>query len=681
MPAFSRIRAADVEPAVDWLLADARRQIEALATGGGRFDWANLAEPLEQIEERLNRAWAPIGHLHSVADSPALRDAYNACLPKLADYAAEIGQKERLYHAYRSIRTTSGQSTSGDHQLSSAQRRVIENALRDFRLAGVDLDPGNKARYRDIVSRLAELGSRFEENVLDATQGWKKQITLAADLAGLPESARGLLASAARRENIDGWLVGLDFPSYYPFVTFSDDPSLRAEIYEAYTTRASDEGPHAGTWDNSATMEEILALRHEQARTLGYPNFAELSLAKKMAPSTDRVMSFLTELATRSKPAAERELAELTEFARSCDGATDVEAWNISYYSEKLRAQRFAFSQEDLRPYFPAPKVLEGLFEIVRRLYGISIGPGGPGRPSAPVDVWHPDVEFYEIRDAAGGRRGDFYLDLYARPHKRGGAWMDECAVRARVGDRIQLPAAFITCNFAPPVDDAPALLTHDEVTTLFHEFGHGLHHLLTAIDHPSISGINGVAWDAIELPSQIMENWCWQPEALSLCSGHHETGEPLPRHLVDRLNAAKTFQSGMRMVRQLEFAILDFRLHLEYEPGKGGRLRELMDDVRGQVAVITPPPFNRFAHAFTHVFGGGYAAGYYSYKWAEALSCDAFDRFEADGIFNPDTGQDFLRSILEPGGSRDPMELFVAFRGREPSIDALLRHSGLIHT
>jgi len=550
---------------------------------------------------------------------------------------------------------------------------VVDNALRDFRLAGVDLPPEKQRRYREIQQRLARLTSRFEENLLDATQAWSKQITDVRRLAGLPESARAQARQAAEQRNQEGWVFTLEFPSYYAVMTYADDAGLRREVYEAYVTRASDQGPHAGKWDNGPIMEEILALRHELAQLLGFANYAERSLATKMAPSPEKVMAFLRDLADRSLGQAQEELEELKRFAREQYGVEELAAWDISYYSEKLRQRRYALSDEDLRPYFPEDRVLPGLFEVVKRLYGLEI------RRLEGIETWHDDVRFYEIRDAEGRLRGQFYVDLYARPKKRGGAWMDVCISRMRRADgSVQTPVAYLTCNLTPPVGDKPALFTHDEVITLFHEFGHGLHHMLTTVDYASVAGISGVAWDAVELPSQFMENWCWQREALDLIAGHYRTGEPLPDELFDKMIAARNFQAGMQMVRQLEFSLFDFRLHLEYDPETGARIQQILDEVRAEVAVVRPPVYNRFQHGFAHIFAGGYAAGYYSYKWAEVLSSDAFGRFEEEGIFNRETGLAFLETILEQGGARDPMDLFKEFRGREPEIEALLRHSGI---
>ncbi|MCB1879598.1 MAG: M3 family metallopeptidase, partial [Gammaproteobacteria bacterium] len=595
-----------------------------------------------------------------------LRQVYNACLPKLSEYATEMGQNERLFNAYQAV-------AEGSEELDPAQRKLLQNSLRDFHLSGVDLPAEKKARFKEISQQLSKLASQFEENLLDATNAWSKLITDQSELAGLPESALQLARQTAQqRGEPEGWMLTLEFPSYLPVMTYADNRELRRELYTAFSTRASDQGPHAGQWDNSEIIEQILRLRHEQAQLLGFDNYADRSLAKKMAESSEQVMEFLNDLTARSHRQAETELAELRSFAAELYRATELEAWDIGYFSEKLRQQRYDITQEELKPYFPETRVLPGMFAVVKRLYGIEIS------EVKGVDRWHPDVRFFEIRSHQGELRGQFYLDLYARPKKRGGAWMDGCIDRMFSDDCDQIPVAYLTCNFSPPVGGKPALFTHDEVQTLFHEFGHGLHHLLTRVDYPGVAGINGVAWDAVELPSQFMENWCWERPALDLISGHIESGERIPAALYQKMRAAKNFQSGMQMVRQLEFSLFDFRIHREYQPEHGGRVYEILNQVREQVAVVRPPAFNRFAHGFSHIFAGGYAAGYFSYKWAEVLSADAFSLFEERGIFDPETGASFLRNILEQGGSRDAMELFIAFRGREPSIDALLQHSGI---
>ena len=667
LPAFSRIRPEHVEPAIDVLLQHNRDAIQARLDAGGPFTWENFVEPLEALDDRLSQAWSPVSHMNSVVNSDALRDAYNACLPKLSDYATEMGQNEALFHAWRAVGDAADRL-----QLDTAQRKVLDNALRDFRLSGVALPAAQQARFKEIQQRLSQLTSKYEENILDATNAWTKLIKDESALKGLPDSARAMAAQAASERDQSGWLLTLEFPSYHADMTYADDRALRQAVYTAFATRASDQGPDAGKWDNSALMEEILALRHELAQLLEFANYAERSLATKMADKPQDVLDFLYDLADKSLPGARRELEELRHFAREAHGADELEAWDTAYYAEKLRQHRYDISQEELKPYFPETRVVPGMFAVVERLYGLQIS------AVDGIDVWHPDVRFYAIRDRQGQLRGQFFLDLYARQHKRGGAWMDECVTRMRKTDGIQTPVAYLTCNLSPPIGDTPAQFTHDEVITLFHEFGHGLHHMLTRIDYPAVSGINGVEWDAVELPSQFMENWCWEHEALDLIAGHWESGAPLPEELFTKMNAARQFQAGMQMVRQIEFSLFDFRMYQEFDPDQGGRIYAILDEVRDRVAVLKPPAFNRFPHAFSHIFSGGYAAGYYSYKWAEVLSSDAFARFEEDGIFNAETGAQFLHSVLEVGGSRDAMISFTEFRGREPTIDALLRHCGV---
>ena len=667
LPRFSRIRPEHTEPALDHLLREGRRVVAELSDFEGVHTWDSLVKPMEDLDDRINRAWSPVRHLHAVADNADLRETYNDCLPRLSEYATELGQNENLFSGYESIA-----GSAQFDELDYAQRKTITNALRDFRLAGVELAPEQKSRYKSLSTRLSELSSKFSENVLDATQGWKKHITDAAQLSGLPSTIRDFARAIAEREGLSGWVLTLEAPCYFPVMSHADDARLRYEMYEASTTRASDQGPDAGRWDNSALIDEILTARHEKATLLGFANFAEYSLATKMARHTDEVLGFLHDLAGRAKPVAQTELAELKEYAAEEHAIEHLEPWDIPYYSEKLREHRYQISQEELRGYFGIDRVLDGLFEVAHRLYGISI------ETVSRAEVWNPDVELYVIHDQDNQVRGHFYLDLYSRPHKRGGAWMDECVGRRRDGASLQTPVAYIVCNFTPPVAGNPTRLTHDEVTTLFHEFGHGLHHLLTLVDYSSVAGINGVAWDAVELPSQLMENWCWEPQTVKLVTRHYETGESLPDSLFERLLAARNFQAGMKMIRQLEFALFDFRVHLECDPSRGGRVQEMLARVRREVAVVHPPAFNRFAHSFSHVFGGGYAAGYYSYLWAGVLSSDAFSRFEASGVFNRETGLAFMGSVLEQGGSRDAMDLFVEFRGREPNVKALLRHSGI---
>ncbi|MBK1700581.1 oligopeptidase A [Thiococcus pfennigii] len=664
LPAFTQIRPEHVEPAIDQLLARCRARIAELTAPDHLPTWESFVEPLDLADDELSRAWSPVSHLNGVMNSEALRAAYNACLPKLTDYGTEVGQNEALFRAYQAV--------AGQEHLDAAQRKVLENALRDFHLSGVDLPPEKKARYKEISLALSQLTSRFSDNLLDATNAWSKRIDDEAALAGLPASARELAAQTATQRGETGFLLTLDLPSYLPVMTYADDRALRREVYEAFGTRASDQGPHAGQWDNGEVMEQILALRHELAQLLGFANYAERSLATKMARSCDQVVAFLEDLAARSIGRARAELEEVAAFARDQHGLDRLEPWDVAYYSEKLRVHRYAISQEDLRPYFPLPRVLGGLFGVVERLFDIRI------REVEGVETWHPDVRFFEIRDAGGTLRGQFYLDPFARQNKRGGAWMDVCTNRIHTTAYDQLPVAYLVCNFAPPIGERPSLLTHNEVETLFHEFGHGLHHMLTRVDYPAVAGINGVPWDAVELPSQFLENWCWERASLDLIAAHWESGAPLPEDLFARMLAAKNFQSGMQMVRQLEFALFDFRLHREYDPARGGRVYEILDAVRDQVAVIKPPPFHRFAHGFSHIFAGGYAAGYYSYKWAEVLSADAFSLFEERGVLDTETGRSFRENILEQGGAADAMDLFVRFRGREPRVDALLRHAGI---
>ena len=670
LPPFSAIQPEHVEPAISQLIDANRKHLQALLSDLQQPSWDNLVAPLEAQGDLLDQAWSPVSHLNAVCNNDALRTAYNNSLALLTEYGTEVSQNTELYNAYQQL------ADSEDYgRLTQAQKQAVDNALRDFRLGGVALDGEQKKRFGAIQKRLSELSTQFSNNVLDATQAWFKHFTDAEALAGLPESALAQAAQAAAQKQLSGYVVTLDFPSYLAVMMYADNRQLREEMYTAYVTRASADGKKAdgssaAQWDNSALITETLALRHELAQLLGFANYAERSLASKMAESTQQVLDFLNELAQKSRPLAERDIQELRDFAATQD-CTDLQPWDMTYFSEKLRVEKYAISQEELRPYFPAERVITGMFDVVKRLYDIDIV------QVAVFDSWHPDVRFYHIFKN-GEKIASFYLDLFAREHKRGGAWMADCRVRRKTDTGTQLPVAFLTCNFTPPVGDTPSLLTHDEVTTLFHEFGHGLHHMLTQIDVAAVSGINGVAWDAVELPSQFLENWCWEPEAIPLISAHYQTAEPLPQALLDKMLAAKNFQSGMQMVRQLEFSLFDFRLHAEYDPANPQDPQAVLDQVRRDVAVVQAPAFNRFQNSFSHIFAGGYAAGYYSYKWAEVLSADAFSRFEEEGIFNAQTGESFLHEILQQGGSKAPMELFINFRGREPSIDALLRHSGL---
>ncbi|WP_286787286.1 MULTISPECIES: oligopeptidase A [unclassified Pseudomonas] len=666
LPPYSAIKPEFVEPAIDQILADNRAAIaELLKTQKENPTWQGLVVAFDELNDRLGQAWSPVTHLNAVCNNPDLRTAYEACLPKLSAYSTEIGQNKDLFEAYRKL--SESEEAKG---FDAAQKKILDNALRDFRLSGIDLPPEQQKRYGEIQSRKSELSSKFSNQLLDATQAWTKHVTDESALAGLPDSAKAQMAAAAQAKGLDGWLINLEFPSYYAVMTYADDRALREEVYAAYCTRASDQGPNAGQFNNGPVMEEILDLRQELARLLGYANYAELSLATKMAESSEQVLSFLRDLAQRSKPFAQRDLDQLKAFAAE-HGVAELKSWDTGYFAEKLRQARYSLSQEELRAYFPVDKVLSGLFAVVQKLYGIEISEIKEG-----FDKWHPDVRLFEITEN-GKHVGRFFFDLYARANKRGGAWMDGARDKRRnaQGELIN-PIAYLVCNFTPASGGKPALLTHDEVTTLFHEFGHGLHHLLTRIEHAGVSGINGVAWDAVELPSQFMENWCWEPEGLALISGHYETGEPLPQELLDKMLAAKNFQSGLMMVRQLEFSLFDFELHATH--GDGRSVLDVLESIRDEVSVMRPPAYNRFANSFAHIFAGGYAAGYYSYKWAEVLSADAFSKFEEEGVFNAETGRAFREAVLARGGSLEPMVLFVDFRGREPSIDALLRHSGL---
>lgn len=665
LPPFSSIRPEHVKPAIEQILADNRAAIaRILAQQNGTPTWAGLVLAMDELHDRLGKAWSPVSHLNAVCNSAELRDAYEGCLPLLSAYWTELGQNPELFKAYEAL-ANSPESKGYD----VAQKTILEHALRDFRLSGIDLPADQQQRYAEIQTRLSELGSRFSNQLLDATQAWTKHVTDEAALAGLTDSAKAQMQAAAQAKELDGWLISLEFPSYFAVMTYAEDRALREEVYAAYCTRASDQGPNAGQNDNGPVMQEILDLRQELSHLLGFKNFAELSLATKMAETPEQVLNFLRDLAVRSKPFAAQDLEQLKAYAAE-QGCPNLSSWDASYFGEKLREARYSVSQEALREYFPIDKVLGGLFAIVQKLYGIQI------RELNDFERWHPDVRLFEIEEN-GQHVGRFYFDLYARANKRGGAWMDGARDRRRTaGGDLQAPVAYLVCNFTPAVGGKPALLTHDEVTTLFHEFGHGLHHLLTRVEHAGASGINGVAWDAVELPSQFMENWCWEPEGLALISGHYETGAPLPQDLLEKMLAAKNFQSGLMMVRQLEFSLFDFELHATH--GDGRSVLDVIEAIRAEVAVMRPPAYNRFANSFAHIFAGGYAAGYYSYKWAEVLSADAFSRFEEEGVLNPATGAAFRDAILAKGGSQEPMALFVAFRGREPSIDALLRHSGL---
>ncbi len=665
LPAFSAIRPDHINPAIDQILAEYRTAVDHLTADPSARSFDRLLAPLERWEERLSRAWAPVSHLHGVKDSPALREAYSSALEKLTEHSTELGQNRALFEAVEAVR-----NDAGYNQLDRPRQTLVEDSLRGFRLSGVALQGAPRERFRRIQTELSKVETEFEEAVLDATDAWTRPVS-DDELAGLPDSARQLLRGAADEHGQDGHMATLKGPVVQAILTYADDRALREEVYTAYQTRASDQGPHGGRFDNSGRLDRILALRHEAAQLLGYASAAHVSLADKMAATPDRVLGFLRDLAQRARPVAERELAELRLFAREALGIADLMPWDVGYASEKLRQRQFDFSEEDLKPYFPLDRVLDGLFDIAAKVFGVSF------RSRIDVDVWDDDVRYYDVLDRDDSVLAGFYVDLHARPAKRGGAWMDVC--RARYADnQLQPPIAFLTCNFPPALEGMPALLTHDEVLTLFHEFGHGLHHMLTEVDWPSVGGISGVEWDAVELPSQFMENYGWQRESLNLFARHWQTGDPLPDALFDKMLAAKHFHAGLFLVRQLEFGLFDFRVHLEFDPERGARALELLDEVRDEIAVIRPPSWQRFPHAFTHIFAGGYAAGYYSYLWAEVLSADAFAAFEEAGIFDHATGERYRREILAVGGSRPALESFVAFRGREPQPEALLKSYGL---
>ncbi len=667
LPRFAEIKPEHVAPAIEQLLAENRALIARLLSDSAPPTWQNFVAPMEDANERVSRAWGPVGHLNAVMNSPELREVYNATLPKITQYYAELGQNLALFVKFKALRNS--KEFAG---LSPARKKIIENELRDFRLGGAELPDAQKARYLEIQERLSELSSRFSDNLLDATNDYMLVVESKDELSGLPDDVLQAAQEAAQAASKPGWLFTLKAPSYGPLMQYADNRALREKMYRAYGTRASEFGKPE--FDNTALMDEIVKLRGEEARLLGFANYGELSLASKMANSPQQVVEFMRELAQRARPFAEKDLAELREFARTELGISDLQSWDVGYASEKLREQRYAFSEQEVKQYFPENAVLPGMFKLVETLYGLQIKPA-----SAPV--WHDDVRFFDIRNVQGQLVGQFYLDLYARNSKRGGAWMDDVITRRRLEKGIQTPVAYLNCNFSPPVGGKPALFTHDEVITLFHEFGHGLHHLLTEVEDLGVSGINGVEWDAVELPSQFMENFCWEWDVVHGMTRNSETGETLPRKLFDKMLAAKNFQSGLQTLRQIEFSLFDMLMHSNFEAGGGKSILQLLDDVRAEVAVLIPPAFQRFPHSFSHIFSGGYAAGYYSYKWAEVLSADAYSMFEENGVLNPDVGARFRSEILAMGGSRGAMQSFAAFRGREPSLDALLRHNGLLET
>jgi oligopeptidase A len=664
LPRFDAIRPEHLTPAVDQLLAEGRGAVadamQAPAT------WEAFVAPLEDANERLGRAWGQVAHLHAVMDQPPLREVYNANLPKVSQYWTELGQNQRLFEKYKELH-----ASPEFQSLSRARRKIVENALRDFRLGGAELPPDRKKRYAEIQEELARLGAKFSENLLDATNAFSIVID-DERISGIPEDVLLAAREAALKEDKPGWKFTLHMPSYLPVMQYADDRALRETLYRENATLAAEFGKPE--WDNTPLIARSVTLRRELARLLGYANYAEVSLTPKMADSPAQVLAFLDELARHARPFAERDVAELREFAKRELQIDELQAWDLAYASEKLRAKRYAFSDQEVKQYFPEDVVLSGLFRVTETLYRIKIVP-------AKAPAWHEDVRFFDLRDAAGALVGQFYIDLYARETKRGGAWMDDAIARRRKGAHIQTPVAYLNTNFSRPVGGKPALFTHDEVLTLFHEFGHGLHHLLTRVDDLGVSGINGVEWDAVELPSQFMENFCWEWEVLRNMSRHVDTGSSIPKALFERMLAAKNFHSGLAMLRQIEFAVFDMRLHSDFDPDSGAAALDLLEEVRNRVAVLRPPAYNRFPNSFSHIFGGGYAAGYYSYKWAEVLSADAYSFFEERGIFDPEIGQRFHDEILAVGGSRPAAESFRAFRGREPRVEALLRHSGMIST
>ena len=669
LPLFSTIKTEEIEPKLDQLLKSNRQKIQELLQQQKPFSWDNLMHPLEDVEDLLNEFWEPIAHMNAVVNTPALRDVYNACLPKLTDYYTELSHDQKLYEAIGSI-----EQRLEYQRLNQPQRKVIDNELRDFKLSGIALPEAKKKHFAKLSKQLARLNSKFEENILDATQGWTKHITDEKKLAGLPEHAIAAAKQAAEQRQKEGWIFTLEAPSYFAVITHAKSRRLREEIYHAFCTRASDQGPTASRWDNSDVMQDILKCRLELSRLLGFNNFAEYSLATKMVKTPQEAIDFLNQLVDASLPKARAEFKDLSEFSKKELGIKKLEIWDVTFASEKLRQHRYAISQEELRPYFPEPQVLQGLFDIVDRLFNVRI------EELHTVDVWHQDVRCFALYDVKGELRSYFYFDLYARGNKRGGAWMDDARPRHRLNNsELQLPIAFVTCNFNPPVGKDPALFSHIDVVTLLHEFGHALQHMLTKIDYVDVSGINGIPWDAVEVASQFLENWAWEKEPLKLLSKHYKTGEPLPDALFNKMHKAKNFQSAMLMVRQLEFALFDMYLHVEFDSHQNNQIQMILQKVRERVRVIPVPEFNRFQHAFSHIFAGGYAAGYYSYKWAEVMASDAFSLFEEKGIFDRNTAQHFLTYILEPGGSEDPAKLFKAFRGRGPTVDSLLKHSGII--
>lgn len=666
LPPFSQLHADQVMPALEHLIGDYRATIEQVAGNDEPPTWDNVMAPLEAADDRLANAWSPISHLAGVQDTPQWREAYREGVQVLSDFDTELKQHQGLFARYQALK-----ESAGFNNLTEAHQAVVNHALRDGHLSGIDLPPEQRAQFKTLGNELAALSNQFSENLLDATQGWSLHVTDEAELAGLPSSALDTLRANAEAAEQTGWLINLEFPSFMPVMVYAENRTLRQQVHEAFNTRASDQGPNAGQWDNTPVMAAIMDKRQQSAQMLGFANAAEESLATKMADTPQTVLDFLSELSDKALPQARRDVAELTEFARAELGIETLEPWDVAFASERLKQQKYGISDEELRPYFPVDRVLSGLFETVHRLYGVEV------QEVTEFDSYHPDVRLYNLVDK-GETIARFYLDVFARSGKRGGAWMDDCRVRRKDGERLQLPVAYLNANFTAPVDGKPSLLTHDEVTTLFHEFGHGLHHMLTEVDVAGVSGISGVAWDAVELPSQFMENYCWEKEALAFISGHVDTAEPLPDHLLQKMQAGRNFQAAMQMVRQVEFSLFDFELHQDYKIGHPEMIADILASVRQRVTVVPIAPYTRFENSFAHIFAGGYAAGYYSYKWAEVLSADAFSRFEEEGLFAAAPARDFREHILARGGSAPASDLYQAFRGRAPSIEALLRHSGI---
>jgi oligopeptidase A len=663
LPKFNEVKPEHVSPAIDSLLTEGRTLVENLATSAEAPTWDNFALKLEDHSEKISRAWSQVGHMNAVVNSPELREAYNENLAKLTDYGSDMSQDERLYTKYKAI-----QASAAFANLTQTQQTIINHEVRDFKLGGAELPEAQKARFKTVSEELSKLGSKFEENIMDNTNDFVHYVEHVADLAGLPADAIEAALEAAKAEGKVGYKFSLHFPSYLPVLQYGENRTLRETLYRAYATRASEFSKPE--WDNTKLISDILKLKREEAQTLGFNNYAELSLTTKMADSPKQVTDFLDTLAKRAKPYAERDMQELTAYAKKL-GIVDMQSWDVGYVSEKLREEKYAFSDQEVKQYFPESKVLDGLFKVTETIFGVQV-------KKAEAPLWHEDAAFYQINDATGKPIAYFYLDLYARNNKRGGAWMDEAITRRKKAESIELPVAFLTCNFSAPVGGKPALFTHDEVNTMFHEFGHGLHHMLTQVDEYGVSGIKGVEWDAVELPSQFMENFCWEWEVLRHMTAHVDTGAQLPRELFDKMVAAKNFQAGMQTMRQIEFSLFDMRLHGEFDPNGKQTALDLIEQIRDEVAVVRPPKWNRFPNSFSHIFAGGYAAGYYSYKWAEVLSADAYSLFEELGVLSHEAGKLFKDEVLAKGGSRPAMESFVAFRGREPSMDALLRHNGM---